>query len=318
MGVAMLAVMLYHAWDLDLGLGALNDWRRLGFGGVDVFVTLSGMGLAISLASREREYGEFMARRAKRILPAYFAVMLPYTLCLLIVGRAELSTFIWNSTLLNYWVRCPGSFNWYVSGIMLLYLLTPPAVRLLRRCRYRVLALLAVTAAAFAASQALMHDDWWYHLDILYRVPGFAVGIVLGLWIAEDRRFTFWDGLVWAALLIAGAVYRHLRVGHSYAQLAYMFTLTTVPACLALAWLFDRLPLGFARRALAFVGENSLEIYLLNVSFFSERDFLRRFFDPGPGHYIYYIVSFALNILLGWGLHKTIERLRRLTPGVIQ
>ena len=318
MGLAMLAVMLFHAGDLDLKLRALNDWRRLGFGGVDIFVTLSGMGLAMSLSSREREYGEFMARRAARILPAYFAVMLPYTLCLLIAGRAELSTFIWNSALLNYWVRCPGGFNWYVSGIMLLYALTPPAVKLLRRCRYRVLALLAVAAAALAVSQALMHDDWWYHLDILYRVPGFAVGIAIGLWIVEGRSFTLRDGLVWAALLVTGAVYRHLRVGHSYAQLAYMFTLTTVPVCLALAFLFDRLPVAPLRRALGFLGDNSLEIYLLNVSFFSEHGFLRRIFDPGPGHYIYYMVSFALNILLGWALHKLIGRLRRLTPEVVR
>ena len=111
MGAAMLAVMLFHAWDLDLRFTTLNELRALGFGGVDIFVLLSGIGLAMSLSKREQEYGEFIGRRAWRILPAYYTVMLPHTLFLYLAGRAQLSTFLWNSTLLNYWVGCMGGLT---------------------------------------------------------------------------------------------------------------------------------------------------------------------------------------------------------------
>ncbi len=308
MGLAMISVMLFHSWDLDLGLSPLNYLRSIGFGGVDIFMLLSGIGLAMSLSRREQEYGEFMERRAKRLLPAYFAVMVPYTLCLWSVGRAYASTLVWNSLLLNYWVHCAGSFNWYVSGIMLLYLVTPPAVRFLRSRRHPGAVLLAVTAVSFLVSQVLMRDTWWNHLDLIYRVPIYTAGLVIGIWIADGKKFGVMDGVALALLFSEGLVYGTFcgSMG-DYAPLAYLFAFTTVPVCLALAWLMDRLPLGWLRTALRFVGEHSLEIYLLNVSFFSETEFLRRFFDPGPGHYIYYAALYALNILSGWALHEALS-----------
>ncbi len=308
MGIAMIAVMLFHATDLETGFYALDQLRSLGFGGVDIFVLLSGLGLAMSLSRREQEYGRFMARRSVRLLPAYFLVMLPYTLFLFLTGRAPLSTFVWNSTLLNYWVRCEGGFNWYITGIMTLYVLTPPAVKLLRaRPGARIPLLLGVTVGSFLVSQILMRDSWWYHLDIIYRVPIYTAGLVLGLHVAEGRGFSLRDGIVWGVSLALGVVYAWVRPSlGSYAQGTYIFAFTTIPACLIFAWCMDKLPLGWLWRALRFLGENSLEIYLLNVSLFSEIALLRRFFDPGPGHYAYYAASFALNILLGWTLHKAV------------
>lgn len=322
MGIAMIAVMLFHAWDLDLRFTTLNELRALGFGGVDIFVLLSGIGLSMSLSKREQEYGEFIGRRAWRILPAYYTVMLPYTLFLYLAGRAWPSTFIWNTTLLNYWVHCEGGFNWYVSGIMLLYLVTPPVFRFLRSHRRRALILLTVTAASFFVTQLLMRDTWWNHLDVFFRIPIYTAGLVIGLWIWEDRKITAVDGIVLSAMLILGIVYSLRRTSMGdYAPGAYIFAFLTVPMCLVLAWLMDQLPIRPIHAALRFVGENSLEIYLLNVSLFSETDLLRRFFDPGPNHYIYYAVSFTLNIFLGWALHKavgltvgTLRRKRRESP----
>ena len=307
MGAAMLAVMLFHAWDLDLRFTTLNELRALGFGGVDIFILLSGVGLAMSLSRREQADAEFLSRRAWRVLPAYYAVMLPYTLFLYLAGRAQLSTFLWNSILLNYWVGCMGGFNWYVGGIMLLYLATPPVFRFLRARRRRVPILLAVTAAAFFVTQVLMRDTWWNHLDLFFRIPVYAAGLVIGLWIVEERKFTAADGAALAVMLASGVVYAlTFKSMGDYAPGAYIFTLITVPVCLGLAWLMDKLPLRPLYAALRFLGENSLEIYLLNVSLFSETALLQRFFDPGPGHYVYYAAAFALNILLGWALHKTV------------
>ena len=316
MGIAMIAVMLFHATDLGTDLNGLDQLRSLGFGGVDIFILLSGVGLAMSLSKREQTDAEFLSRRAWRVLPAYYAVMLPYTLFLYLAGRAQLSTFLWNSILLNYWVGCMGGFNWYVGGIMLLYLVTPPVFRFLRSHRRRAPILLAVTAAAFFVTQVLMRDTWWNHLDVFFRIPVYVAGLVIGLWIVEERKFTAADGAALAVMLLAGVVYALNRMSMGdYAPGAYIFTLITVPVCLGLAWLMDKLPLRPLYAALRFLGENSLEIYLLNVSLFSETALLRRFFDPGPGHYVYYAAAFALNILLGWALHKAVgvavNRLRR-------
>ena len=100
MGAAMLWVMLFHAADLTFPIPGLDLFRAAGFGGVDIFILLSAMGLSLSLSRLEQEYGAFLARRARRILPAYFVVMVPYTLFLILRGQAPLSALVWNSTLL--------------------------------------------------------------------------------------------------------------------------------------------------------------------------------------------------------------------------
>ena len=95
-----------------------------------------------------------------------------------------------------------------------------------------------------------------------------------------------------------------------YLPLCHLFLFTTVPMCLVLCLLFEKLPLGPVRRGLRLVGEHSLEIYLLNVSLFAERELLQRYLDFGPGHYLYYLTVFGLNILLGVVLHRILEKVK--------
>ncbi len=304
MGVAMLGVLLFHAVDLE---GALGFLRAAGFGGVDMFLLLSGLGLAMSLTRREQEYGSFMRRRLRRIMPAYFAVMLPYTSFLYARRRAMLSTFLWNSALLSYWLDAPGKFNWYITGIVLFYAVTPALYRFLSS-GHPAVKTAAISLLAVLASQILMRDTYWNHLDIVYRVPVYTMGLLLGLWTARGREPGVRDYLVWGAGLAAAvayaAAYRSLG---EYAPTVYVFIGATVPVCLTISLLFEKLPLGLLRRCLRFLGENSLEIYLLNVSFFSETDLIRRVTGIG-NTYLYYAVMLPLNVLLGWALHWGIRK----------
>ena len=77
MGIAILWVMLFHSFDLDMGHPILEWIRAAGFGGVDIFILLSSMGLAMSLSRREQSYSQFMARRAGRVLPATYQLKAP-------------------------------------------------------------------------------------------------------------------------------------------------------------------------------------------------------------------------------------------------
>lgn len=48
MGLAMLWVMLFHAYRLRFGVPPLDGFKAAGFAGVDIFLLLSGMGPHIS------------------------------------------------------------------------------------------------------------------------------------------------------------------------------------------------------------------------------------------------------------------------------
>ena len=321
MGAAMLWVMLFHAFDLDMGLPVLEFIRAAGFGGVDIFILLSAMGLAMSLSRREQDYSAFMARRARRILPAYYAVMLPYTLFLILYQGQPWAALIWNSTLLYYWVHCAGAFNWYVAGAMTFYAVTPLCFRRLRRSSHRTGLTAAAILAGLAVCQVLTHGAYWYATDFFYRVPVFFLGLLLGFYVLEDRKLGMRDLLFWAAALAAGAGYLLVSLTADWINwpihfpLAHLFLFTTVPMCLGLCFLLERLPLGWLSRFLRMIGENSLEIYLLNVSLFSQTELLRRLVPFGPTNRLYYLVMFAWNIALGVLLHRLVRRAeeRRLT-----
>ena len=232
MGAAMLWVMLFHAADLTFPIPGLDLFRAAGFGGVDIFILLSAMGLSLSLSRRDQEYGAFLVRRARRILPAYFVVMVPYTLFLILRGQAPLSALVWNSTLLAYWVHTPGAFNWYVSGILLFYVLTPWCFRWLRRSRHRVLWTAGAGAAAVAVCHVLIQDEYWHYLDVFYRFPIFFLGLLVGLYVWEDRRLGRRDLLFWTLWLAAGLCYLaaalpRLEVPHL--PMCHLFLFTTVP-----------------------------------------------------------------------------------------
>lgn len=308
MGVAIISVMLFHASDLDFHISLINMLRGIGHGGVDIFVMLSAMGLYMSLERRSQEYGEFMRRRMRRLLPAYFAVMLPYTLYLFLKGRAVLSAFFWNSVLLNYWVRPAGTFNWYICGITLFYLVTPPLFKIYRNSRHPVLLTVLGSALGVAVCELLTYDGYWNHLDVFYRVPAYLTGLLMGRFITEDRDVEARHIPVWAACLVMGAAVAVmvLKVTVHYIPRCYIFVFTTAPACLIISFILEKLPFDWPRRALRIIGESSLEIYLLNVSLFAETELLRRFLDFDSGHYIYWLISFALNIALGLGLHRLI------------
>jgi len=58
MGLAILWVMLFHAYEFHFNCLPLDAWKATGFAGVDVFILLSAMGLYVSLGKtleRERE-----------------------------------------------------------------------------------------------------------------------------------------------------------------------------------------------------------------------------------------------------------------------
>lgn len=310
MGVAILWVMLFHSFDLNMGLTLLEWVRAAGFGGVDIFILLSSMGLVMSLARREQNYSAFMARRAGRVLPAYYLVMVPYTLFQVLTRGAPLSALLWNAALLYYWVRPAGAFNWYVAGSMSFYAITPFCFRRLRASRRRECLTAAGVLLGLVIGRVLMVDGYWYSMDLVFRLPIFCLGLLLGFYVLEDRRLGIRDILFWCVWLGLGVLYL-LTMGKGpnadYRPLCYLFLFTTVPMCFAICWCFERLPLGWAQRFFRLLGRHSLEIYLLNVSLFSEVTLLRRFVSFGPSNRLYFLLSYAANIALAVALHRLVE-----------
>ena len=313
MGIAILWVMLFHT-GLDFGIRPLNILRATGFGGVDIFIVLSAMGLVVSLTHSEQSFFPFMRRRAIRVLPAYFLVMLSHTIFGIVRGTAPLSALFWNSTLLSYWVRAEGSFNWYMSGIFLFYALTPFFFHWMKRTKHRTLFASIGILFGIALYRFLIYLDNWFYLDVAYRLPVFFLGLFIGFFVCDKRPLGKKDVLFWFFWLACGLIYviAHQQL-HPYTvllPLGALFLFTTVPTCLLLCLLFDRLPLGMFRRLLRLIGDCSLEIYLLNVSFFAEITLLQQWLSLENRPNLYHLIAVPVNLALGILLHKIMARIQ--------
>ena len=66
------------------------------------------------------------------------------------------------------------------------------------------------------------------------------------------------------------------------------------------------------KELLRLLGTYSLEIYLLNVSLFSEVALLRALVPFGYTNRLYYLISYGANVALAVLLHRVVEGLKRL------
>ena len=136
-GVAILWVVFFHA---QLGLGGLlYDVQKIGYGGVDMFLFLSGFGLYHSL-SRDADTGRYLLRRARRLLPAYLPFCAAW-LCVMLplygLGTVQsVRVAAGNLLMLGFFADTPAMINWYVSALALTLLLAPLVYGLMARASH--------------------------------------------------------------------------------------------------------------------------------------------------------------------------------------
>lgn len=201
--VAVTSVVLFHA--AIPGVGG-------GFAGVDIFFVISGF-LIGGIVHREIGEGRFTfavfyARRARRILPALFAVSaIMLGLGLLILGPGELARFAISAVsalfgLSNLWflhstdyftpsaVLEPFLMTWSLGIEEQFYLLLPPLLLLLRRfSAQRILCVIAALTAASLLLSVLATPV--RPVESFYLLPTRAWELGVGVVLAMMKRTGF-------------------------------------------------------------------------------------------------------------------------------
>jgi len=198
-GIAVLLVLFFHGFGFRYGLQGLSGVPRLlvaatlpGWIGVNLFFVLSGFlitGILLDTKSRSDYYRRFYVRRALRILPLYYAVLL----LLAVVTRSGLvnrqASWAFLGLSFFYLSNVTGLFGipmqygvlWSLAVEEHFYLLWPGAVRSLSRRR---VAVVAATICILCPS-----------LRALYYFLGFSAGTGY-TWLVAD-------GLAMGAMLAA-------------------------------------------------------------------------------------------------------------------
>ncbi|NLI20367.1 MAG: acyltransferase [Clostridiales bacterium] len=269
-GLAILWVVFFHS-QLTLG-GSADLFRQLGYGGVDIFFFLMGMGLCRSL-QRSDDLRGYLSRRLWRVLPAYLpvlilwmAVMYPtYGLSTVQAIRGVAG----NLTMTGYWLQTPKVFNWFANGQFLFILIAPACYATLTKARRTLYALALLLALALGAGLASVGLDQMMGVS---RLPVFLLGMAFAMdWPGLRARkgavravYTAAFAVGLAAVLLCQTRYRELL--NTYGMYWYPFLLMTPGLCVFLAWAFGKAEKARAVFApLRWLGQSSFEIYLLNI-----------------------------------------------------
>jgi peptidoglycan/LPS O-acetylase OafA/YrhL len=165
-----IATVVWHHSQVPALVYRLWPSSRFGFLGVDLFFMISGF-LIVTLALRERErrgrisLRGFYARRALRILPVYYGLLVAFAFLFLVVrpGTPNANAFVADLPILllylSNWVPVHGWFEitWSLAVEEQFYLVWPPIEKWLRRWAVPIL---VVVICASLMVQLGMLDAW--------------------------------------------------------------------------------------------------------------------------------------------------------------
>ena len=285
--LSIIGVIWFHSWWGTPYYSRLESMPvlRQGSYGVHIFFVVSGF-LITTLLLRERDrYGtislrDFYIRRALRIWPLYYAVLLFYVLNALVFERGTVrahsflhylpsfATFTYTWFISSKWPG--GMFNlaWTLSTEEQFYFFWPFALRLLRGLRSSAL-ILGIIAIKMAADHHLTDrflPPGWLPTRIVLSV---SVAICMGVLLAQALhspagfkilgRIFGWKA---AAPVMLAAMFLCLAPAHPTMFLAYLATAGLVAACVVRE---DNGLAGLLRlRPVAFMGMLSYGMYLMN------------------------------------------------------
>lgn len=309
MGVAILWIVFYHSQfsteSFPTFTSAATFLKSNGFGGVDIFLFVSGFGLFQSL-SRDSDTVSFYKRRIRKILPAYLPVLVIWILLNIPSISIKRSPIVlWNNlTGVAFWLQRGPSFNWYILALPAFYLITPVFFKMMERWGKRgELILLILT---IGMDLCFLNR---YVMIAISRYTIFAIGMIAGRCYFEDISFSpkeegafYFLGLLgWGVVYLVEATVPELL--WNYGLYWYPFILIAPGSIFLLCRLFDlldRIKAGrVCRTIFEMMGICSLEIYLIHVKLFEALKSVRSNW--------FWCALAGLVIVLGYGYHKSID-----------
>jgi peptidoglycan/LPS O-acetylase OafA/YrhL len=291
--LAILPVLLYHSYPRNVPV--LSALGEAGWMGVDLFFVLSGYlitGILVNTVHREHYYRNFIARRAIRIFPLYYVLLLVIILTAQwMYGAASWGRmqawgvgwfFVYLGNVRQVWLNHPPnveSFSplWSLQVEEQFYLLFPLAVWLLsRRNLMRLLTVCAVVAP-------LMRIYLWYRhpadTDAMYmltssRIDALSLGGLAALltlerpaWLRRERL------MIVGALAGATAFAIGLRYGFLFYHDPLMRTIGFTPIdlccasilCLVVLSPESRITAALRWKPLVYTGTIAYGMYLLHM-----------------------------------------------------
>ncbi|MCR5249494.1 MAG: acyltransferase family protein [Lachnospiraceae bacterium] len=280
--MAVLIVFHHMVQQSDpMDVGMLGFLENAGVGFVGMYFFFSGYGLHESLKAKKDYLSGFLKKRLPPILIPFYVCILVFVACeLLTNGPVKAGRLIgW----LSGWDLI-NSHMWYIVEITILYLLFLLSFRLIKNRKLALFLLFCSTAAMVAGSLLLGHGDawfqgeWWYNTTLLFP---------FGIWFSMHREklVDFMKHYYVVLLPLTAVLFILFQKATEYMLMTYSYWSETLMdkgyddklRCLSvqlpmvlffvLLMLLAGMKLKIGNAALRFLGDISLELYLIHNLF---------------------------------------------------
>lgn len=298
MGFAILWIMTFHFSFTQIQLFDL--FAKNGYGGVEIFMLVSGYGIYCSL-EKENSLYQFYKKRFLRIFPIYYIIGITDSI---IIFHDNFVSYLFRYTTIGFWTN--GCYaDWYIPTVIILYLIAPFLKCLfdLRKTYICFIGALLFILLSFFLADGIFIDR--AHYFMVYRVPAFIFGMFCADWVKHgiDSRYYYAAAIVGLPLFFY--LYSRYQIVYNYRFLSFLFLMPTI--VLSAILLRHYANIQFINHTLSKMGKASLEIYL--VQGFVYHLIIYKIFDFTESyHDIQTIGCIIISSLLGYYIHCIWEK----------
>jgi len=305
MGFAIFIIVFYHFCNVG-GTTLFDKACRFAFSqgyvGVDIFMVVSGLGLAYSMM-KDESLKKYYLKRWVRIFP--FFTFITLVECWLIRGES-FGLALLRSTTIGYWTGLPY-IDWYVPAIVGLYVVFPLLYHtIVKPRRYKAALAVSLFFLVVSVLMSIYPILDWKHFALLYRIPDFIMGAMCAVAIKDgyDRKVV--TGIILISTCL-GAVLFLLLQGIEYNLWLTNLCLTPL-YLLVLCKIYKVLSInkigGGILLLLSLLGVMSLELYRISSSF--ER--LLSDENTPSTHFLFVFLFFSISVFLSYIAHYVFDK----------
>lgn len=323
-GIATLWIGLFHSDNLTMAqytdnqflIDAFRFFKGTGNVGVDMFLFLSGIGLFFSF-SKDSRVLTFWKKRLMRVLPTAFVIATFYFSFRYVNGRFTSGlTFYLSRMTFTYFFWKGERVFWFISLILLLYLVFPIFYKIIEK--WRVWGMLALVALCLVFNFTLraVKPGIYSNVEIAFcRVPVFIIGIWAGKFVMEKKEIS--RKWLWAFLAVAVGMLTFMYFYTDFVKLFVPDYSKAVETMYIWMYRYAACPLGISlvvldsfvctslrkrgrcnllRNFFEFVGMYSMEYYMIYLNI---NHYLGRIYEIGQKQQIMlYFGSFVISLIL--------------------
>jgi len=297
MGVATLFIILCHMPAQSVAMPSIMA-RIIGSAGFgcDIFLFLSGMGMWYSMESvRKGDINIFKwyYKRYIRIIIPYLLIVIP--ICF--IHKNDFITTIIRATGFDYFVFKYAL--WFVSCILVLYLITPIIDKLLTSSIKWVYCFILIVPCLLFFYINLgdgIINNWQF---VISRFPSYFIGYTLGYNIKNHRMISITNMIVLPLILYCILYFFNHKMGCNFT----LFWLQGIPIMTITTLLLSKINNSKINSTLSFLGKLSLESYATNVlvlPLMKSWSWSINGFSINWGNWTFYIVGTILCLLISW------------------